>query len=37
MTALTEPRGNLVMLVAINPDGELRPLLVDADGKLIVV
>lgn len=36
MSALTEPKGNLVTLVAVNPDGELRPLLVDADGKLIV-
>jgi hypothetical protein len=35
MSALTEPKGNLVTLVAINPDGELRPLLVDANGKLI--
>lgn len=37
MSALTEPKGNLVTLVAINPDGELRPLLVDANGKLMVV
>lgn len=37
MTALTEPAGNLVTLVAVNPDGELRPLLVDADGKLLIV
>jgi len=37
MSALTEPKGNLVTLVAVNPDGELRPLLVDADGKLLIV
>lgn len=35
MTALTEPKGNLAMPCGINPDGNLRPLLVDADGKLI--
>ena len=35
MTALTEPKGNLAMPCGVNPDGNLRPLLVDADGKLI--
>jgi hypothetical protein len=35
LTALTDPKGNLATPCAVNPDGELRPLLVDANGKLI--
>jgi hypothetical protein len=36
MVDLTQPIGNLATACALNPNGEVRPLLVDADQKLII-